>query len=275
MQVSEIFPAVERVLGQRVLQTQTYADHSSRLVCRVATSTGSFAVKADGQAATFTLEAQAALHLKALGFPVEEPVALEEGPPALLVLPWIGGEGLTSSSPKVHAIRAGQVLARLHLHTGHRPPPEHQSWGQWMGGWTQHALHYWVQTGRAPQDAADQVSRWFDRLRPLFEGRGEQLILFDGRPEHFIWTPSGDVHLIDVAELRSGDGVMDLALMALHVPTQWPQVLQGYGVLGEVGQVLLPFYVFLRALAAAEWDEQRLGGQRRDAYLSIATSSLP
>ena len=144
-----------------------------------------------------------------------------------------------------------------------------------MRGWTQHALHYWIQTGEAPGDATDRVSRWFVQLQPLFEGRGDRLILFDGRPEHFIWTTAEELYPIDVAELRSGDGVMDVAQMALHVPSRLPQVLQGYGALGEAGQVLLTFYVFLRALAAAEWDEQRLGGHRRDAYLNVAASSLP
>ena len=111
MQVSEIMPVVERLLDQRVLDTQTYADHSSRLVCRVVTYNGTFAVKADRQAAAFVLEAQAATDLKALEFPVQVPIALEDGPPALLVFPWMEGQGLTPSSPTAHALRAGQVLA--------------------------------------------------------------------------------------------------------------------------------------------------------------------
>lgn len=37
----------------------------------------------------------------------------------------------------------------------------------------------------------------------------------------------------------------------------------------------MAFYILLRALAAAEWDETRLGGRQRDRLLQVAARSLP
>jgi len=102
-----------------------------------------------------------------------------------------------------------------------------------------------------------------------------QLILFDGRPEHFLLTPTDEVKLIDVAELRAGDGLMDLAVLGLHEPLCLPGMLEAYGPLTPDEHELLPFYTLLRALAAAEWDETELAGGRRSYFLTAAEQALP
>jgi aminoglycoside phosphotransferase (APT) family kinase protein len=108
--------------------------------------------------------------------------------------------------------------------------------------------------------------------------------MLDRAPDHFVLGPDERVRLIDVAELQSGDPIMDLAVLHLHAPGTFA------GLLGQYHQAevedrhlaeLLPFYVFLRALAAAEWSTGILhdvaGGsawlRRAAAELERVTSS--
>ena len=74
----------------------------------------------------------------------------------------------------------------------------------------------------------------------MLEHRGGQLILFDGRPEHFLVTPTGEISLIDVAEVRAGDGLMDLAVLGLHEPLCLPGVLEAYGPFSDFGPFVRP-----------------------------------
>ncbi|SMB81364.1 aminoglycoside phosphotransferase family protein [Deinococcus hopiensis] len=262
----------QQVLQEAVLDLKVLTDRSSRLVVHVQTHAGVWVVKADAQAGTFAPEIEALKRLEQHGFPVQRPVAWQDGPPALLLLPWTQG-----TEPEVGpaAQSIGALLAHLHQLPGHLPPPEGLTWAQWMRGWLQHALTYWLATGLAPAGAPTRLSRWFSRLESLLEKRGTQLILFDGRPEHFIVAPSGDVGLIDVAELRAGDGLMDLAVIGINGPGLLPGVLRGYGPLTPGEQALLKFYSLLRALAAAEWNERELGGADWQRFLEAAALLLP
>ena len=85
-------------------------------------------------------------------------------------------------------------------------------------------------------------------------------MLFDGRPEHFVVRDGRIVGLIDVHDAKPGDGGMDLGVMGVLDEALMGNVRTGYGGDVEENAVLdaiVPFYVFLRRLAAAEWQNRR------------------
>ncbi|NTY00407.1 aminoglycoside phosphotransferase family protein [Deinococcus sp. JMULE3] len=256
--------------GYRVLVSRL-----DRLVIQVTTPKGRFVLKLEEAGDGLTREVAARTFLRARGFPVAAPVARGTDGWEWLLLPWVDGLPLTGESPLAAQQAAGALLARLHAVPGERPPPQQQTWDAWMLGWLRHALTYWLGTGRAPPDAAGRLSRWWRTVEPLLASRGRQVILFDGKPEHLLVTADGQVALIDVEDLRSGDGLMDLAVIALHEPATLPGVLAGYSTLDEQQNTLVAFYTLLRALAAAEWDETQFGGRQRDRFLQVAEQSLP
>ena len=256
--------------GHRVLVSRP-----DRLVIQVTTAKGRFVLKLEGAGDGLTREVAARTCLQARGFPVAAPVAHGADGWTWLLLPWVDGLPLTGESPLAAQQAAGALLARLHAGPGERPPPQQQTWDAWMLGWLRHALTYWLGTGRAPRDAAGRLSRWWQTVEPLLVSRGRQTILFDGKPEHLLVTGDDQVTLIDVEDLRSGDGLMDLAVIALHEPATLPGVLAGYATLDAQEDTLVAFYTLLRALAAAEWDETQFGGRQRDRFLQVAARSLP
>ncbi|GGO30206.1 hypothetical protein [Deinococcus humi] len=73
-----------------------------------------------------------------------------------------------------------------------------------MLGWLRHGLAYWHASDVVPENIGARLSCWRQaiELRLLF--RGHQLIVFDGKPEHLLVTPAGEVTLIDVEDLRAG-----------------------------------------------------------------------
>ena len=90
-------------------------------------------------------------------------------------------------------------------------------------------------------------------LQPLLASRGEEFILFDGRPEHFIVQDNQLAGLIDLGEARSGDAAMDLGVLAVSDPDLIPGILAGYKAPQQEQEKLnqlIPFYTFLRRLAA-------------------------
>ncbi|MPY66969.1 hypothetical protein F8S09_09750 [Deinococcus sp. SDU3-2] len=214
-----------------------------------------YVLKADAQAGGLTLEAEHARLLHGLGFPVALPGAHRAGPPSLLLRAFQEGRGLDASATPEQRQAVGRLLRALHDTGGGRSPPGEQSWAAWMLGWLQGVWHFWQAQLPAARHREAQLAEWFHRLEPLLAERGGHLILMDGRPEHFLIA--GDrLELIDVAEVRAGDAWMDLAVIWLWEREVYPQVLAGYspGVPERaVGERLLPFYAFLRALSAAEW----------------------
>ena len=72
-----------------------------------------------------------------------------------------------------------------------------------------------------------------------------------------LWEGGLPSSLAEIDEARAGDAVMDLAVLGVLEPRLLPGILAGYAPTpeeDEVIQQLLPFYLFLRRLAAAEWN---------------------
>jgi Ser/Thr protein kinase RdoA (MazF antagonist) len=190
-------------------------------------------------------------------------IAHAEGPPACLVLTWVEGEALSSASAPEAQRVAGATLRRVHL-LGTDPGATFGGelrWDLWMAGWLNHVLSWWSTVATVDDTLRRGVWAWYHELGPLLTTRGDDLMLFDGRPEHILVRGDGCVGLIDVSELRAGDAAMDLAVLAVDDPDLLDGVLAGYRPDAEERAVfdrLVPFYTFLRRLARAEW-YQRFG----------------
>jgi Ser/Thr protein kinase RdoA (MazF antagonist) len=246
-------------------------DTPTRLVAKVDTDAGPLVVKRDAAPDAFAVEVAAHQLLGAAGLPVAPVLAQRSVAPAYLVLPWTEGVALSSASARNVRREAGATLRRVHrLGADAAPEPAgrpryagNKSWDAWMSGWLRHAAQWWGQAGRADPLRIELLRGWHERLQPLLATRGGDLTLFDGRPEHIrVSTQPGDQHLagiIDLGEVRAGDAAMDLAVLAISDPRLLPDVLDGYRLTSAEKPVfnrLIPYYLHLRRLAAAEYNNQ-------------------
>lgn len=96
----------------------------------------------------------------------------------------------------------------------------------------------------------------FELMRGIGAARGEHFMRCVGRPDHFLVRGDRIVGLIDVHDAKPGDGGMDLGTMGVLDEQMEPNVRAGYASDSEEEEELdelIPFYRFLRRLAAAEW----------------------
>ena len=77
--------------------------------------------------------------------------------------------------------------------------------------------------------------------------------------------------MIDVENLRIGDPAMDIAVLAVWVPSAVPAIMAGFaaegGVIDDVFVRRMRYYTTVRTLAAAEWHRDELGDERTAAAL--------
>jgi aminoglycoside phosphotransferase (APT) family kinase protein len=231
--------------GLQPIQQTILMDRPGHLVAKVATTTIDVVVKAP----LYEREVSANERLTAAGLPVPRILAAGNG---YLMMEWIEGEALTSASPNSAQLEAGRLLRQVNELGGGPPYQGNATFTEWMAGWLNHAMHWWQPGPKRTRE----TWAWFEKLRPLLDTRGHDLMLMDGRPDHFLVRDGKIVGLIDVSEICSGDGVMDLAVMAVSDPVLLPGVLAGYGS-PLPDRELLDFYVFLRRLAGAEFNLTR------------------
>lgn len=225
-----------------------HVDRPSRLVARV----GALAVKADERPDAFVRERAAIARLGAAGLPVSEVHAHRDDTPSHLVLQWIEGEPLSAASPLPAQREAGRLLRRVHAQPERRP----DTIGEWMTGWTTWILTQLADVADFPAQRTDEIRAWCRRLQPLMTGYGT-LTLLDGRPDHFVVRDGRIAGLIDLEDVSAGDPAMDLAVLAVADEDLLPAVLDGYEPTRAEATAfdeLIPFYVLLRRLAAAEWE---------------------
>jgi aminoglycoside phosphotransferase len=251
--VSAVMESIGRTAGEVAILTQ----QASGLVARVDSDGGPVVVKAHQDRAAFNGEVASSRRLAAAGLPVPTILGHAEGPPAYLVMSWIPGTPLSSTSPIAAQRQAGQLLRQIHQLGAETPHPGDQPFDRWMAGWLNHITAWWVQAGRGDTKRVQAAWTWYEQLRPLLATRGADLVLFDGRPDHWIVRNDRIAGLIDVHDVCSGDAAMDLAVMAVSDPDLLPGILDGYRPTSAQAQAfdqLIPFYTFLRRLAAAEWN---------------------
>ncbi len=241
------------------------AAREGRIVARISTPAGVVLAKADAVAGEFDREAEAMRHLRSLGLPVSDVLHLEDGPPSVLIATWVEGHPVSTDAPATALARLGGILRTIHRQPATAPFSGHPTIAIWIESWLRSLLLWWMETGTAPADANAICESWLAACTPVLAQRQGTLILFDGRPDHFLVDQAGDLHMIDVADLMSGDPAMDLAVLELANPGLVAPVLAGYDPSSEerhAFDTLIPLYTFLRALSGAEW-AARLGGDQQ------------
>lgn len=249
--------AVVAQLGWTPCAVTVLVDRPGRVVARVDTDHGAVVVKHDTSRTGVNAEYAANRRLAGAGLPVANVLHHHDGEPAWLVLSWIDGTALTSASSPSAKRHAGALLRRVHALGGSAPYQGVPTWDGWMAGWLNTAMAWWTRHTSPDPDLVKAVWEWFARLRPLLATRGHDLILFDGRPDHIIVDGDHVAGIIDLADVCPGDAAMDLAVIAVTDPDLLVDVLTGYQPTTSEQAAfpeLIPFYVFLRRLAAAEFN---------------------
>lgn len=242
--------------GRQARRWDVIAHRATRYVARVETDDGPVLLKAADDD-IITRELAGLRRLGAAGLPVPEILGSGERPEAYVVLRWIDGPGLSSQSSPAAQAEAGRLLRRVH-ELGGGPPYAGTvaTWPEWMAGWLNHAAAWWRASGRADAERIRQLRSWVEESHILLAGRGHDLMLFDGRPEHFIVDGDRIAVMIDLSEVRGGDAAMDLGVLAVQDPDLLAGVLAGYEATEAERAMfaqLIPFYTTLRRLARAEW----------------------
>lgn len=204
-----------RGYGWRLLDVEILVSRPGRTVARLATDAGPAVLKIDSDPAAFVPERAAIDRLAKIGLPTPQVVGFHDGYPAHLCMRWIDGEPLTSSSSETAKREVGNVLRRVHAIPAGPPYAGADTFDVWMAGWLNHVLPHFILDG--------------DRVAGL----------------------------IDLHDVCPGDGLMDLAVIAVGDERLMPDVLAGYGMTEserDTARTLLPFYVFLRRLSAADWN---------------------
>lgn len=252
----------------RAIQDRTGVDRDAirilsarqdRLVARVDTANGPFVIKADTAADAFGREVRAMATLRRIDLPVSQVIHVEAGPPSLLVTSWFGGVPISPGHPAAQLARVGEILRTIHEIPADPPFSGHATIRAWIEGWLRSLMPWWIESGNAPAGAEAGCQAWLRDCAPAMADRQGRLILFDGRPDHFLVNHEGTVHMIDVADLMPGDPAMDLAVLDLEAPGILEPVLAGYRPTAterSTQDILVPLFAFLRALSAAEWQER-------------------
>lgn len=241
----------------------TLAERENHFVARVETTQGPVLFKADTAVDDCKWDAKHITLLAAAGLPVPEILAQGETPVSYIILRWLEGEPLTSESPLEAQHEAGRLLHTIH-HLQERPAyARPYPYDEWMKGWLNVALPWWGEHPDVTTQMVDEAWRAFEELRPLLATRNKHFTLQDGRPDHFIVRDGRIVGIIDLHDAQGGDGAMDLGVMGVLDEPLMHNVLDGYEAdptEAEELEKVVPYYLFLRRLAAADW-HGRFGSQ--------------
>jgi aminoglycoside phosphotransferase (APT) family kinase protein len=228
--------------GRATVQVQD--QDGSLFVLKTATAPGALAGDVDANQT-----------LRAVGVPVPEILDHRVGPPSVLLLRWIEGDPVGSTSPVRTQREVGHLLRAVHTLPGAPPFSGQPTVGAWIAAWTAEVAAWWPSVG-AGEAQVRRLLDQLDDLGPVLAAREGRLTLFDGRAEHFLVRDGGVVGLIDLHDVGPGDPAMDLAVIGLTDDRLIPEVLNGYLAEREHDPDLrsvIPFYLLLRRLAGAEW----------------------
>jgi aminoglycoside phosphotransferase (APT) family kinase protein len=258
-------PAIEYLLGKRPDHVEAVLDYGYRAVWKVMADGQAFAVKCYESSELLERELQPHLHAGRAGVPVPEVVAEAREPVPTLVMRWVDGSSLGSCRSEKAWRDAGRILRLAHQEPVLQPRPD--AWTDFLLSTLQDGLTYLVERrGLGPSDADRALGRAF-ALRSLVGARPLVWLHGDCQPDHFLVDPRTErvASVIDWADAREGDALMDLAVLTLHREDALPAVLDGYGAdadLREATDSLLPLYRAVRAVDAARWlDEHGYPGQ--------------
>ena len=149
------------------------------------------------------------------------------------------------------------MLRRIHYRENGPAYARPYPWDSWMKGWLDVALPWWGEQDGVSAQMVDTAWRGFEALRPLLATRGQHYMLYDGRPEHFLVQGERIVGLIDLNHGQGGDAGMDLGVIGVAEEELLANMRMVYTVEAQENEMLdqlVPFYIFLRRLAAADWN---------------------
>jgi aminoglycoside phosphotransferase (APT) family kinase protein len=219
--------------GVSVQVNEVYVEHQERVVFRTATPAGRrVVVKAFADPDRLAAEAVALHAAAAAGVPVPEVV---DRFPDMLVLGWLDGQPLLSSSPDRHWAAAGRTLRRLHDHAT-------------TAGVTGFAGI--VGVNRTAGIAGSDERSGADDVPP------ECLLHGDSASIHWRIRSDGTAAMLDLGDACVGDPVWDLVVLTHWDEARLPAVLDGYraddALRARVGRLYEPYRV-VRHLLAVEW----------------------
>lgn len=247
-------------------------DERGRLLARVDVPGVSLAVKAVEGAGSLAAEAAAQRELHAAAL-----VADLDGDPHVLVSRWAHGRPLTSSEPRGAARQVGQVLSAVHRLPA-RGPAADLAWVARLDSRVPDLAVWWASV--APDADPELLLYCWAGLRPVVLAGPRTRVLRDARPDHWLVRHGRLNALIDVADLADGDPAEDLAVLAVRDESLLPSVLRGHRLpAGRLDraylQAVLPFYLAVRRLSAAQWQTEH--GVRPDevpALLAAARAAV-
>jgi aminoglycoside phosphotransferase (APT) family kinase protein len=263
--------------GCPATKARTLAHRAGRVVARIDTNNGPAILKADTMPDAFGVEVAAIGRLAAAGLPVPKVLIHAPGPPDILILSWTDGEALSRRSTPWAQQDAGRILRRIH-DLGAEPQFSGQpTVDAWISEWLDEVVGWWRTEGGGTQEQAARLRRWHHTLHPTLSSRGGDLMLFDGRPEHFLVDDTQVVGLIDLHDVGPGDAAMDLAVIHLADPLLTPGVLRGYEPSRREKaefDALVPFFTVIRALAGAQWHHRHDAAENVGPLLARAMHEL-
>ena len=263
MDLAEVRQRLAETWGTAVPVRTRYVVHHERVVFDTVDPSGRRVVaKADVDPARLAREARV---LRAVREVVPVPEVLLERL-GLVVLSWVAGEPLLTTSPAAHWVAAGRTLRRLH----DLPPVDgipgyagSRDWWGWLLEWLDTAYPAHRAAGHLPGavldrlfgmlDAAYREAARHDAVRGLSLTR---LLHGDCGTWHWRVRPDGTAAMIDFGEAGTGDPLWDIAVLVHWDPHRLPAVLDGYGADSALRQrarrLLLPYRI-TRHLRGLTW----------------------
>ena len=249
--------------GRATVQVQD--EDGSLFVLKTATAPGALAGDVDANRT-----------LRTVGVPVPEIIDHRVGPPSVLLLRWIEGDPVSSTSPVRTQREVGRLLRAVHTLPGAPPFSGQPTIGAWIAAWTAEVAAWWPSAGAGDAQVRHLLDQ-LDDLGPVLAAREGRLTLFDGRAEHFLVHDGRVVGLIDLHDVGPGDPAMDLAVIGLTDDRLIPEVLNGYLAEHEQDPDLrsvIPFYLLLRRLAGAEWQLRNGSAPEGNRLLRLAARQV-
>lgn len=245
-------PDVRPLVGGPVDSIEQLLNYGYRAAWRIRSRGRSFVVKADLRPGFQENEFRAHRHARDGGIRVAEIVGFYDRPVPTLMLAWLEGQSLRDTANPDSWREAGALLARTHALPLLRK--SESSWSEFVTGWFGQELSALCEQGRLEPRESEAALAQAESLRDRLDRGTEAWLHGDCQPDHFLTTSRGMV-LIDWADARPGDPVIDFAVLTMSSP-MIEDVLAGYGASAELRRrtaELLPLYQAVRAAGAAVW----------------------
>lgn len=233
---------------------EVYVEHHERVVFQSVTPTGTrVVVKAFAEPARLAVELAALRAAGTAGVAVPEVV---EHLPGLLVLSWLDGEPLRSTSPDRYWSAAGSTLRRLHENAATHgiPAAGSDDWWGWLRGWLPEARERTREL--LPVAAADRLSRILEDGYATADVPPKRLLHGDSASIHWRIGHDGVAAMLDFGDACVGDPVWDLVVLTHWDEGRLAAVLDGYradpALRARVDRLFEPYRV-ARHLLAVDW----------------------